>query len=58
MAGFNFNHTPKDVPLINTKYRKITTQIPNTESVAMLEKAYQIGVAINAWSDACGLGPR
>jgi 4-aminobutyrate aminotransferase-like enzyme len=41
MAGFNFNHTPKDVPLINTKYRKIVTQIPNSESVAMLEKAYK-----------------
>ena len=42
MAGFNFNHTPKDVPLINTKYRKISTQIPNSESVAMLEKAYKL----------------
>ena len=42
MAGFNFNHTPKDVPLINTKYRKITTKIPNPESVAMLEKAYKL----------------
>ena len=42
MAGFNFNHTPKDVPLINTKYRKIATQIPNSESVAMLEKAYKL----------------
>lgn len=42
MAGFNFNHTPKDVPLINTKYRKITTKIPNPESVAMLERAYRL----------------
>ena len=57
MAGFNFNHIPKDVPVINTKYRKINTQIPNPESVEMLEKAYQLGVAIYAWSDACSLGP-
>ena len=42
MAGFNFNHTPKDVPLIETKYRKITTKIPNPESVAMLERAYKL----------------
>jgi 4-aminobutyrate aminotransferase / (S)-3-amino-2-methylpropionate transaminase / 5-aminovalerate transaminase len=41
MAGFNFNHTPKDVPLINTKYRKITTKIPTPESVVMLERAYE-----------------
>ena len=40
MAGFNFNHTPKDVPLINTKYRKIVTKIPTPESVVMLEQAY------------------
>lgn len=42
MAGFNFNHTPKDVPLIDTKYRKIVTKIPNPDSVAMLEKAYRL----------------
>ena len=42
MAGFNFNHIPKDVPVINTKYRKINTQIPTKESVEMLEKAYQL----------------
>jgi len=42
MAGFNFNHIPKDVPLINTKYRKITTKIPNPESVVMLERAYEL----------------
>ena len=42
MAGFNFNHTPKDVSLIETKYRKITTKIPNPESIAMLERAYKL----------------
>ncbi len=42
MAGFTFNHIPKDVPLINTKYRKITTKIPNPESVVMLERAYEL----------------
>ena len=42
MAGFNFNHTPKNVPLINTKYRTIKTKIPNPESVAMLERAYEL----------------
>lgn len=42
MAGFNFNHKPIDVPLVNTKFRKITTKIPTPESVAMLERAYQL----------------
>lgn len=42
MAGFNFNHIPKDVPFINTKYRKILTKIPSPESIDMLEKAYQL----------------
>ena len=41
MAGFNFNHKPKSVPLINTKYRKITTTIPTPESIEMLNKAYK-----------------
>lgn len=40
MAGFNFNHSPKDVPLINTKYRKIVSKIPTPESVEMLKQAY------------------
>lgn len=42
MAGFNFNHTPQDVPFINTKYRKITSKIPNPESVEILERAYRL----------------
>ena len=42
MAGFSFNHTPKEVPLINSKYRRITTKIPNPESVALLERAYGV----------------
>ena len=42
MAGFNFNHKPIDVPLVNTKFRKITTKIPTPESVEMLERAYQL----------------
>jgi 4-aminobutyrate aminotransferase / (S)-3-amino-2-methylpropionate transaminase / 5-aminovalerate transaminase len=42
MAGFNFKHTPKNVPLIDTKYRRISTKIPTQESVEMLEKAYKL----------------
>ena len=42
MAGFNFNHTPQDVPLINTKYRKICTKIPSSDSVEILERAYKL----------------
>jgi 4-aminobutyrate aminotransferase / (S)-3-amino-2-methylpropionate transaminase / 5-aminovalerate transaminase len=42
MAGFNFNHEPKDVALINTKFRKIATKIPTPESVEMLERAYRL----------------
>lgn len=42
MAGFNFSHEPKDVPLVNTKFRKILTKIPTPESVEMLEKAYTL----------------
>jgi 4-aminobutyrate aminotransferase-like enzyme len=42
MAGFNFSHKPKDVPLVNTEFRKIITKIPTPESVEMLEKAYKL----------------
>lgn len=42
MAGFNFNHIPKDVPVVNTKYRKINTKIPNQESIEILENAYRL----------------
>lgn len=38
MAGFKFNLTPKDVPLVDTKYRTIKTQIPAPESLEIFEK--------------------
>ena len=42
MARFNFNHEPKNVPFVDTKYRKITTKIPTPESVEMLGRAYEL----------------
>ena len=42
MAGFNFNHKPKIVPPVNTKYRKINTKIPTPEDLETLEKAYRL----------------
>ena len=42
MAGFNFNHKPKNVPFVSTKYRRIATKIPNPESVEMLDRAYKM----------------
>lgn len=42
MAGFNFNHNPQNVPHINTKFRKINTQIPHPEDIKMLSKAYKL----------------
>ena len=42
MAGFFFNHVPQTVPKVETKYRRIVTQIPTPESVLQLEKVYQL----------------
>lgn len=38
MSKFVFNLDPRDVSLIDTKYRKITTKIPVPESLLLLEK--------------------
>ena len=42
MAGFNFNHKPQNVPHVNTKFRKINSQIPHPEDIKMLTKAYTL----------------
>ena len=42
MAGFYFNHEPKTVQLVDTKYRKIVTKIPNPDSIKLLNKAYSL----------------
>jgi 4-aminobutyrate aminotransferase-like enzyme len=42
MAGFTFSHTPVVVDHVDTKYRRIGTQIPVPESVPMLERAYAL----------------
>ena len=36
--GEQFDLTPKTVPQVHTKYRTIQTQIPNPESVAVIER--------------------
>lgn len=38
MSTVNFNREPKDVPLIDTKYRKIVTKIPVPESLKIIEE--------------------
>ncbi|XOV79307.1 MAG: aspartate aminotransferase family protein [Aestuariibacter sp.] len=42
MAGSGFSHIPKKVPLIDTQYRQIKTQLPVPESIPLLEKMYRI----------------
>lgn len=42
MAGFAFSHKPVVVELIDTKFRKIKTQIPVPESVPMFERTYAL----------------
>ena len=42
MSGFNFNHKPKKVEKINTKFRKIRTDLPVPESIASIERAYSL----------------
>lgn len=37
MSSGEFDRTPKTVPLVNTKYRKIVTQIPVPESLSIME---------------------
>jgi 4-aminobutyrate aminotransferase / (S)-3-amino-2-methylpropionate transaminase / 5-aminovalerate transaminase len=41
MAGHGFSHNPINVPKVETKYRKIVTQIPVPESIPLLEKMYR-----------------
>lgn len=42
MAGHGFSHIPQNVASVNTKYRKIKTQIPVPESIPLLERMYEI----------------
>jgi 4-aminobutyrate aminotransferase/(S)-3-amino-2-methylpropionate transaminase len=42
MAGGHFSHKPVDVESVNTKYRRINTQIPVPESIPLLEKMYSL----------------
>lgn len=37
MSSVNFNRVPKDVPLIDTKYRRIATKLPVPESLQIIE---------------------
>ena len=37
MSGFRFNMTPKEVPHVNTQYRKIVTSLPVPESLEILQ---------------------
>lgn len=41
MAGNVFSHTPMDIEPVQTKYRRIQTQLPVPESVALFEKLYK-----------------
>lgn len=40
--GKEFSITPRDVPPVETKYRRIATQIPHPDSLPTLEKAPEI----------------
>ncbi len=41
MAGAGFSHQPVNVPLVNTKYRRIATKLPVPESVLLLKRLYE-----------------
>ncbi len=41
MAGAGFSHQPVNVPLVNTKYRRIATKLPVPESVSLLKRLYE-----------------
>ncbi len=41
MSEFNFNLTPTTVPKVDTKYRKIVTQLPVPESLEIIQTLYQ-----------------
>lgn len=38
MSGFKFNLEPKEVPIVNTKYRKIKTALPHPESINLFSE--------------------
>ncbi|MHB0878579.1 MAG: aspartate aminotransferase family protein [Anaerolineae bacterium] len=38
MAGYSFDLTPRDVPRVDTPYRRIATKMPAPESLAVLER--------------------
>ncbi|MGQ9513443.1 MAG: aspartate aminotransferase family protein [Thermoproteota archaeon] len=37
MSGYSYNMVPRDVPKVNTRYRRIVTKIPVPESIPILE---------------------
>ena len=41
MAGAGFSHQPVEVPLVNTKYRRIVTKLPAPESLSLLDRLYE-----------------
>ena len=41
MAGARFSHQPVEVPLVDTKYRRIVTKLPAPESVPLLDRLYE-----------------
>ena len=41
MSTGTFSHIPVDVPLIETKYRRIKTSIPVPESLPLLNRLYK-----------------
>ena len=42
MASSSFSHTPITVDKVDTKFRKIITQVPVPESVPLLERLYKL----------------
>jgi len=42
MAGNSFSHTPINVKRVNTKYRRIKTQLPVPKSLPLFEKIYKL----------------
>ncbi len=41
MSSLKFSHIPKEVKLVQTKYRNIVTKLPVPESIPILERVYE-----------------
>jgi len=56
--GKEFSITPRDVPRVETKYRRIVTPLPHPDSVATLEKLDRAGIYQHATASVARIHAR